>query len=325
MLGAATSAGALADEDRSAGQTYTTTNLNLPGLSNAVGIGRRGQIVGQAASHALLWERGSALDLGVPAGYTSSAAYGVNERGMVVGSAAGGSNGTQAVVWDNGAPTVLKSLGGTQAEARAVNERGQVAGYSTLTSQSTGQPLLHAVLWDNKGAPVDLQPLPGDNNSEARGINDHGEVVGESYTTNGVRHAVAWRHGKVRALPGVPAGADSFAYSVNSRGEVAGQANGHAVVWRGGRMTDLGALLPGSVSWAHGINDRGKVIGGAISPTSFSPHAVLFDRGNVTDLGALMPDATQTDGNAINERGQVVGQWYDRGGQAHAAVWQPSR
>jgi probable HAF family extracellular repeat protein len=322
IVGAATSAGALADQ-APANRTYAMSALNVPGAgpSNAWGIDSNGLVVGQSgASLAVTIGRGGAVhDLGVPAGETFSWAFGLNEHGLVVGGTSSGGV-TRAAVWEHGRASELPGVSGNgQTEARATNERGQVVGYSTLSTDRK-----HAVVWDNiKRAPVDLGTLPGDDNSEARGINDRGEIVGESYATNGPRHAVVWRNGKITALAGL--GGDSAAYSINANGAVAGQSNGHAVKWdRRGSVVDLGTLPGGNGSWAYSINDRGVVVGGAYPAGSFYPHAVLFDHGSVIDLGVL-PGGTQSDAHGINNHGEIVGQEYDASGQAHAVVWKPSR
>ena len=59
---------------------------------------------------------------------------------------------------------------------------------------------------------------------------------------------------------------------------------------------------------AFGINDRGQVVG-YLSPGGVVgfPHAFMWEKGKFTDLGTL-PRTNLSFANAVNEKGQVVGQ-----------------
>jgi probable HAF family extracellular repeat protein len=313
---------ALAADDTSRGQSYTITSLaDLAGADNsdATAIDERGQIVGHSGPDAVLQARGKLSDLGLPSGRTASWAFGLNERGDVVGGTHDSSGHQQAALWSNGRWTPLPNLaGGTLSEAHAVNARGQAVGYSSVGNDFTR----HAVLWDTSRAPVDLGTLPGDTNSEARGINARGDIVGESYTTEGQHHAVVWRNGVISALPSLPGGGDSVAYAINARDQIVGQSGVHAALWEKRGVTDLGALPGNGASRAYGINERGQVVGS--SDVAFYSHAVLWDHGAMVDLG-LPPSGTQSEARGINNRGQVVGQAYDTTGHAHAVTWERAR
>jgi probable HAF family extracellular repeat protein len=127
----------------------------------------------------------SVTDLGTLGGDISFA-FGINNRGQVVGSSQTASGEEHAVLWENGTLTDLGTVGrDPQSVAFGVNELGQVVGYS-LTVMGT----FHAALWEN-GSITDLGTLGG-TFSEAHNINNRGQVVGTSETATGQHHAALW-------------------------------------------------------------------------------------------------------------------------------------
>ena len=92
-------------------------------------------------------------DLGTLPGYTESHAYGINNRGQVVGAAFTAGVLPRAVLWDKGEMIDLGVLpGDTYSAAWAINDTGQVVGdsFSAWT--------LNGFLW-YKGAMFKLDPL----------------------------------------------------------------------------------------------------------------------------------------------------------------------
>jgi probable HAF family extracellular repeat protein len=98
---------------------------------------------------------------------------------------------------------------------------------------------------------------------------------------------------------------------LNNRGQVVGQSNlagdstFHAFLWGRGVLTDLGTL-GGNNSTPFGLNDAGEAVGRADLPGSQSHHGFLWKHGVMTDLGTL-DGAACTTANAVNSRGQIVG------------------
>src|SRR5207248_1917115 len=150
--------------DPSTGTMILISDPLTPGAA-ATAINGRGQVVGFGrirgglVDDAFLWTpdvpngtTGSMTDLGTLPGGSGSAAFGVNDRGQVVGCSytnfCDPTNGS-AFLWTPDVPN------GTT------------------------------------GSMIDLGTLPGASGSEARGINDVGQVVGDA-VVNGAAHAVLW-------------------------------------------------------------------------------------------------------------------------------------
>ena len=70
---------------------------------------------------------------------------------------------------------------------------------------------------------------------------------------------------------GTLGGSESYAYAVNSSGQIVGESYGssfsslHAFVYRGSSMVDLNTLIPPNSGWvlkeATDINDLGQIVG----------------------------------------------------------------
>ena len=159
--------------------------------SRAWGINERGEIVGARLiapdsdpsggdgylPRATLWRRtGEVIDLGALEPGRGSEAYGINNRGQVVGVS--GSNdlsgqptdffrAVRPVMFENGRVVDLGGSPSCAGEAYAVNERGQVAG--KLCNRATR--------WENGGVATLETPL-GARASAGFGINASGDIVG---------------------------------------------------------------------------------------------------------------------------------------------------
>jgi probable HAF family extracellular repeat protein len=239
-------------------------------------------------AHAFLWEHGAMRDLGTLGGPDSTAQF-VNEHGQIAGESfidstpnppisapacAGDGVPTQhPFLWQDGFVD-LGSLGGTCGYPNWLNNRGQVVGTMTLA----GDLINHAFLWE-KGSLTDLGTLGG-NNSEAWFANDAGDVVGRpdfSLSSND-QHAFLWRHGVMTDLGTVAGQPISWAYAINSKRQVVGDANNNAWLWEKGSIVDLNALVPSGtehVAIGAAINDRGEIVATGLLPNG-DEHAVML-------------------------------------------------
>jgi uncharacterized membrane protein len=169
-------------------------------------------------------------------GDPDAVALAINESGLV----AGGSGEcapfnparflyiqpVHAILWENGKPTDLMSLGGAIGNvAYGVNNRAEVAGASDLA----GDTIFHGFLWTKEtGQMQDLAPFSPDMYSVGLAINDAGVVTGVSLDAKFNSRAVAWERSTPVDLNSRISHKSTLylllACSINSRGEIIGLA-----------------------------------------------------------------------------------------------------
>lgn len=143
----------------------------------------------------------------------------------------------------------------------------------------------------------------------ATDINDNGQVTGDGLTsTPGQKNAFLWTMATgMQFLGGLGPGSTSYGQGINNIGQVVGQS-GHAFLWTAQTgMQDLGTLN-GGYSTANGININGQVVGESDN------RAFLWQNGVMTSIGNSGSSAL-----AINDNGQVVGNFLTNGGSYGSA------
>jgi probable HAF family extracellular repeat protein len=173
---------------------FFTSNGSTVGLpfGDAFAINNSGQVVGDktivnSTIHAVVWQNGTATDLGTLGGNYSSA-LAINNVGQIAGFSNLTNNGkSRAVVWANGTMTQLATLFGFE-NAKGINDLGQVVGLSEPASGPN-----HAVTWIG-GSVYDLNNVlvsrpSGWTLEQATSINDSGWIVGDAVIANGNAHA----------------------------------------------------------------------------------------------------------------------------------------
>jgi probable HAF family extracellular repeat protein len=312
-------------------------------------------LLGTPEGIAVLWQSdGQISDLGTLGGNESLAAT-VNNRGQVVGGAANsipdpfsgplGFWGTQtrAFLWEKGVMRDLGDLGGPDSFAIFVNDRGNIAGVSytsTIPDPSEtdcGQnvPPQDPFLWES-GKMIDIGTLGGICGF-VYGLNNSGQVIGWSdLIGDTVAHPFLWDPNASPHLQdlGTLGGSKGLATALNDAGEVAGGSTTqddqefHAFFWWKGVMTDLGTIGADTCSVAHSINAHGQVVGtsGDCAGT-FEIHGFLSEKGGpMIDLNDFVPpgsDLTVTDGETINDGGEIAGTGMLPNGDFHAIVLIP--
>jgi probable HAF family extracellular repeat protein len=304
--------------------------VDLAGLGGNAGgansINNRGwvtgadNLAGDELSNAVLWVKGSPINLGTLGGPNSAVAWPVkNNNGVIVGIsetaendplgeafscwpffAAGVPTGRicKGFRWENGTMTSLPPFpGGYSSYATAANNRGQVVGWAENgVHDPTCNPLFQilqfrAAIWGPNGDIQELPPLPGDSTSAATAINDYGQVVGIS-------------------------GDCGFAVgSVSAK---------HAVLWENGVPIDLGNIGGDAWNTPTAINNQGMIVGFAntVPGVARTYEAFIWTKaGGMKSLGKL-PGDLRSAAFGLNEKGQVVG--LDRGGPfgIRAFLWE---
>ena len=179
----------------------------LPGDPEGIafGINDNGQAVGGSGTcaafdsvlqvyfspaHALLWQNGTATDLGNLGGTFGNLALAVNNQGQVVGNSnLSGDAISHAFLWtkETGIQDLAPFPKDIYSGALDINSRGEVVGTSLDADFN-----LRAVVWEN-GVPVDLNTRISGNSELylqlAESINSRGEIVGFGQTKNGDTHA----------------------------------------------------------------------------------------------------------------------------------------
>jgi probable HAF family extracellular repeat protein len=307
--------------------------------------GRIDPLLGIPQGRGVLWRKGGQIvNLGTLGGHESLAAY-INNRGQIAGWAAnrkrdpfslfGWGTQTRAFLWHKGIMRDLGTLGGPDALAAFVNNHGQVAGASYTNSApnpDTGIPTLDPFLWTH-GTMIDLGTLGG-TDGFATALNNRGEVAGQSNLAgNQGVHPFLWDRGRLTDL-GTLGGAFGGATWMNNAGEVVGGASTradkafHAFFWRKGKMTDLGTINGDTCSVAHFMNSRGQVVGSSGDcGGQAEKHGFISERGGrMIDLNRFVPKGshlTVTDGETINNRGEIAGDGMLPNGDLHAVVLIP--
>lgn len=174
---------------------------------------------------------------------------------------------------------------------------------------------------------------PGSTASSAQDI--HGRnITGWMNSTGGVRRAFFSRDGVVMDLGTLAGGTYSYATAVNDRGQVAGYSGineygpplseaTQAFLWVSGVMRSLGALhCPCSfnrrygTSKAYDINVARQVVGESETVRGeWVRHAFLWQDGVMQDIGGGAGDWSISRAFAINDRGQVVGDFAQDAGR----------
>jgi probable HAF family extracellular repeat protein len=280
-------------------------------------------------------------DLGTLGG-TFSQAFGVNDKGWVVGFATTeGDISAHAFLWRRGVMTDLGTLGGSDplpfSVAGSINNRGEIVG---LSQTSIADPLGEnfcgnflvclPVVW--RRGEITTLPTLGGNNGVANGINNRGQIIGHTETAQLDPtcdppqvlnyQPVIWEKGYVHKLPTIPGDPDGFVNAINDKGQAGGDtvacnlSSGHPVLWQNGKATAITGMEPVD------INNRGEATGTGGDANGVQ-HAALWKNGVVTILETL-PDAAESHGNSLNDKGQVTGQSCSANGWPDCTVfvWQ---
>jgi probable HAF family extracellular repeat protein len=288
--------------------------------SRAISINAAGAVAGFSTtnggdSHAFLYAGGVMTDLHAFQG-PMSMAFGVNNRGQVVGDYLPDENGPcHAFLYSGGKMTDLGTLYGGDSFARGINDRGQVVGHCTDRKSGRNRAFLYS-----GGKMTDLGTLGTD--SYAHDVNADGQVVGYCATAGKkADRAFLCRLGVGMKDLGTLGGSTSSALRINDLGQIVGRsatAEAGDGARRGLRafllagdsgMKDLGSL-GGYASSAFGINGKGQVVGDAVDSHG-TIHAFLHQPdGTMIDLNGVVDAAlgwTLNSARAINNPGQIAG------------------
>ena len=319
---------------RARADSYTIADLgSLGGAQGSAAYALNGRgiaagysfIEGATLVHAMVSDRGTALDLGTLGG-TQSLARSVNVAGDIVGWAYPAGQAIQhAFRWHAGTMTDLGSLGGGFGDAHAINDAGLIVG-----SSNTADGEEHAFWWSG-GVMHDMGTLGG-TLSRAFGVNRWGDIVGQSFITgdDGFHPFLSKPGGQMFDL-GTLGGVAAQAADVNDLVHVCGwselQTNSplsRGFFWSNGVIKSIGTL-GGIYSAAFGMNNLDDVVG-ASTRADETQVAILWSHDQLVDLNTLLPPGSGwllTRAWDIDDRGVIVGEGIRPDGSARAFQLSP--
>jgi hypothetical protein len=251
-------------------------------------------------------------------------------------------------LFGRGSFTRLRDVPGSQVAGHlGINDRGLIAGlFVDADAVPVGDGFFdtaHGFVQDRRGG-TDTFDVPGATVTAPGGINDRGEVAGFWIDTGDIPPGGQAPPGSVGGFVRDRRGdIDTFEVpyfrlhnvsDINNRGQIVGYYDDPGLAGGGGFLRDRDGSFtdiryPGaSYTIIHGFNDRGQVVGSyleagaAPNPDGTIPrnavHAFVWDDGRFTSFDVRGSIYTQAFG--INNRGDIVGGYYDTSGRRHGFV-----
>jgi probable HAF family extracellular repeat protein len=309
-----------------------TLEVSAPGHASQrqqVQLGRKEERVRIVLLRSAPAVAGGMRDLGqLPEG-ESVWAYGVNNRGQVIGTSSPAGGVPQAFMWSSAG---LEPIGpDTVIVPSAINDQGEIVGSMV---DARGEP--RAFRWTASAGLMELDPgRGGSSQARATAINASGQIAGFTIPRGGFSTEMGGGSGQ-RAFLHTPGAATQFigtlggdsseARGVNAHGEVVGwstdrQGRQRAFRWSKREGTvDLGTL-GGASSLANAINGRGEVTGWSQDAAGRMRAFVWSRQGGMRDRGTL--GGSQSHAVSINESGWIVGSSQTAAGEGRAFLSRP--
>jgi probable HAF family extracellular repeat protein len=240
------------------------------------------------------------------AGAQSTAVYGINNAGAMVGSYVDSGGVRHGFRLSGGKVTKIDDPKGTDTYCFAINKAGAIVGYYTTSSHSA-QAFLY-----QKGKFVDVSPA-NSTGSQALGINDHGYVNGNFGDSKG-SHGFLLKSGKYTTLD-VPGAAFTLGGGINNAGLM-------TEVWIDSASQSESSLYNGKKYKT--INVPGEANSDAAAINNLGDIVYSWEGSGDTYGGALRhsgkfykfhdPSGDRTFGYGINDHNVVVGAYTDKNG-----------
>jgi probable HAF family extracellular repeat protein len=243
-------------------------------------------------------------------GATSTSAWGINNRGDVVGVYSLPDRTAHGFLWRGGLLTTIDFPGATSTDAWGINGRGDIVGDYTVDG------VTHSfVLTEGRFVTVEV---PGATLTSLAGINLGNELAGVYNSTDKSSHTVMIK-GQLTINCDYPGGAITQGNGVNDAGDLVGNYTmagvTHGFLRSKGQFTSFD-FPNAAFTGAYGISNAGDIVG-RYRDAAGDTHGYVYSGGKFTNID--IPGATQTAVSAINSVGDFVGR-YTSGGVSHAFV-----
>jgi uncharacterized membrane protein len=306
------------------GPLYTITDLGqqvtFSQSSDAYAINATGAVAGYAVvnnrAQAMVWNGGTARNIGSPPGLDIAYARDISDDGTVVGHGTPISFPTRGFVWKPISDTngqfidVPPPTANGSSSLRSINNQGLATGGDGFQGDALGPAFIFDIAARTSTRIPIANPftplIPS-------AINDSGIIVGN---LNGSGLAYIYQNGVTSQLSSL-----RTAYAINKAGIIAGSqvrsSISVAAIAQNNQTTFLFPTENPLNSIAYGLNNQGVAVG-AVDPTSTFPQAFVWGpgiNGNANEstselLNYLIDTSTGWQlqiARDINERGQIVG------------------
>lgn len=252
--------------------------------------------------------------------------YGINNNGVVTGSAYNPGTGlSTGFIYSGGQTTLVTVPNAIDTEFYQINTAGQIA-----VSYFGTDDIYHAAVYNSAASSWTLLPdVPGYAENLAGGINNSGTVLGDPFVNTSYQGGVGWTWNGSNysffSAPGSdPTQLGTATYSINDAGSVVGYYQDSSGAVHGYLMTSSGFTTldaPGANGFtsAQGINNLGDVTGYYVD-ASGAYNGFLWTNGQFTTIDVPFAGATGTDITGINDQGDLVGWYLDSSGDYHGFI-----
>lgn len=253
---------------------------------------------------------------------TQTRANGINARGDIVGLYFDGDGVGHGYLLRKGVFSTIDFPGASFTSAFALNARGEIAGRFTDADGIDHGFLLR----DGEFTQIDY---PGAAATFARGINNAGDIVGVHFNSVGTERGFVLKDGTFHNIH-LPDSCGEHVSMAQDNGRVlVGSycANPDGVLYafvrnRPGEFQTINFPGPGLIcTGARWINQRGDIVGPYVkvnNPDECLPadkHGYLLRQGKFVTIDP--PGAIDTQPDAINDDGVIVGVYTDKAGVTH--------
>lgn len=247
------------------------------------------------------------LTMDYPAAFNTGV-FGINNVGQTSGTYFGSDGIAHAFIRTAGKFRSLDFPEANRTFGFGINDAGWIVGYYIDLNSVT-----HGFLYDGqKFTSIDY---PQAKSTRASGINKSGQIVGSFIDSSGVSHGFLNQSGKFSVID-YPGAARAEAFGINDAGWIVGfytdsKDGTHGFLNKAGVLTNIDAPRAQRTN-PYAIDKSGRFAGSFVD--SNGVHGFINDASYVK---LNYPAAFSTFGFALNDAGQVVGQYMDEDSVAH--------